>query len=237
MNGAEAAFIHRAREKAREGPNTFAEYMLDFGMDTTQQSWSHTWGEFIKYAQQGDRGRLAKENEGISVLRKKVDTRETHPTLYPGEVEGENETCAETGCPGMDMSGLSDRARANQHRKERKGETHKEKRKRLAKGEYGTRRVSERPKHRPGGGEWELPPCTVDISARKLLGGHDGRGKRRVFKDEAMDIAHKEEYAGHPILRLFTRPEEMENGIHMRPSKEDIAHMNSASGKKLTYDT
>eukprot|EP00965_Chrysotila_dentata_P031292 1041842-Pleurochrysis_carterae.AAC.1 len=52
-----------------------------------------------------------------------------------------------------------------------------------------------------------------------------------------MDLAHEERYAGHPILRLFTRPEEMENGTYMQLSKEDIAHMNSASGKKLTQDT
>eukprot|EP00965_Chrysotila_dentata_P008072 263050-Pleurochrysis_carterae.AAC.1 len=52
-----------------------------------------------------------------------------------------------------------------------------------------------------------------------------------------MDIAHEEKYAGHPILRLFTRPEEMENGKYMHLSKEDVEHMNSASGKKLTRDT
>eukprot|EP00965_Chrysotila_dentata_P149993 4953928-Pleurochrysis_carterae.AAC.1 len=52
-----------------------------------------------------------------------------------------------------------------------------------------------------------------------------------------MDIAHEEKYAGHPILRLFTRPEEMENGTYMHLSKEDVAHMNTVSGKKLTHDT
>eukprot|EP00965_Chrysotila_dentata_P194625 6176482-Pleurochrysis_carterae.AAC.1 len=52
-----------------------------------------------------------------------------------------------------------------------------------------------------------------------------------------MDIAHEEEYAGHPILRLFTRPEEMENGTYMRVAKEDVTHMNADSGKKITYDT
>eukprot|EP00965_Chrysotila_dentata_P170109 5614641-Pleurochrysis_carterae.AAC.1 len=52
-----------------------------------------------------------------------------------------------------------------------------------------------------------------------------------------MDLAHEEKYAGHPILRLFTRPEEMENGTYMRVAKEDVTHMNAASGKKLTYDT
>eukprot|EP00965_Chrysotila_dentata_P183781 6068281-Pleurochrysis_carterae.AAC.3 len=29
----------------------------------------------------------------------------------------------------------------------------------------------------------------------------------------------------------------MENGTFMRLSKEDVTHMNSASGKKLAYDT
>eukprot|EP00965_Chrysotila_dentata_P158527 5236271-Pleurochrysis_carterae.AAC.1 len=29
----------------------------------------------------------------------------------------------------------------------------------------------------------------------------------------------------------------MENGAYMRVSEEDITHMNSTSGKKLTYDT
>eukprot|EP00965_Chrysotila_dentata_P254143 6211777-Pleurochrysis_carterae.AAC.6 len=29
----------------------------------------------------------------------------------------------------------------------------------------------------------------------------------------------------------------MENGPYMRMSKEDIGHMNGASGKKLTHDT
>eukprot|EP00965_Chrysotila_dentata_P000452 15253-Pleurochrysis_carterae.AAC.1 len=52
-----------------------------------------------------------------------------------------------------------------------------------------------------------------------------------------MNLAHDEKYAGHPILKLFTRPAEMENGKYMRMAKEDVAQMNSASGKKLTYDT
>eukprot|EP00965_Chrysotila_dentata_P137777 4558257-Pleurochrysis_carterae.AAC.1 len=57
-----------------------------------------------------------------------------------------------------DMSGLTDRAKANQQRRERRGGTFEDKRISLAKGENGTRRVSERPEHRPGGGDWELPP-------------------------------------------------------------------------------
>eukprot|EP00965_Chrysotila_dentata_P181175 5981039-Pleurochrysis_carterae.AAC.1 len=91
-----------------------------------------------------------------------------------------------------DVRGLTDRAKANQQRRERKGETYESKRIRLAKGEDGTRRVSERPEHRPGGREWELPPSRTDISARKLIGGQDGRGRHKVFKDEEMDIAHEE---------------------------------------------
>eukprot|EP00965_Chrysotila_dentata_P172941 5707539-Pleurochrysis_carterae.AAC.1 len=51
-----------------------------------------------------------------------------------------------------------------------------------------------------------------------------------------MNLAHEEKYAGHPILRLFTRPEEMENGTYMRISKEDVTHMRAPSGKKLTHD-
>eukprot|EP00965_Chrysotila_dentata_P151799 5016302-Pleurochrysis_carterae.AAC.1 len=88
-----------------------------------------------------------------------------------------------------------------------------------------------------GGGEWELQPLHEDIAARRLMGGLDGRGRQRVLKDETMNLAHDEKYAGHPILKLFTRPEEMENGTYMRMVKEDVTHMNSASGKKLTYDT
>eukprot|EP00965_Chrysotila_dentata_P124747 4124100-Pleurochrysis_carterae.AAC.1 len=208
--------------------------MMDYGMDTRQQSWNHTWEEFSKYAQKGDRGSLAKENEGISEQRKEVSTRETYPTLYPGEVEGENEIHIESDRHESDrhrrdMRGLTDRAKANQQRRERKFETYEDKRIRLAKGENGTRRVSERPEHRPEGGEWELPPCRTDTQARKLIGGQDGRGRHKAFKDEAMDLAHEEKYAGHPILRLFTRPEEVENGTYMHLSKEDVVHMNWVS--------
>eukprot|EP00965_Chrysotila_dentata_P161225 5324393-Pleurochrysis_carterae.AAC.1 len=63
--------------------------------------------------------------------------------------------------------------------------------------------------------------------ARKLIGGLDGRGRQKVLKEEAMNIAHEEKYAKHPILRLFTRPEEMEKGMYMHLSKEDTAHMNT----------
>eukprot|EP00965_Chrysotila_dentata_P099234 3281361-Pleurochrysis_carterae.AAC.1 len=69
------------------------------------------------------------------------------------------------------------------------------------------------------------------------MGGEDGRGMYKVLKDDTMELAHEEEYAGHPILRLFTRPEQMENGQHTCMSKEDIRHMNGADGKKLTHKT
>eukprot|EP00965_Chrysotila_dentata_P116415 3848349-Pleurochrysis_carterae.AAC.1 len=217
MSGAEAELIHRARELIMEGPVTFAEHMIDYGVVEGQQTWSFTCKEFLKYAQRGHRGRSARENAKIGEQKKETSTRESHPTLYPGEVlVGENEGGREPGRQRRNMRRLTDRAKANQHRQERKEETHKNKRIRLANGENGTRRVSEQPKQRPGGGEWELPPLKADIAAWRLLGGRDGRGTHRVFKEEAMDLAHEEKYAGHPILRLFTRPEEMENGIYMR---------------------
>eukprot|EP00965_Chrysotila_dentata_P062846 2082053-Pleurochrysis_carterae.AAC.1 len=109
-------------------------------------------------------------------------------------------------------------------------ETYKDKKIRLIERGDGTRKVSDRPEQRPGGGEWELPPLHEDIDARQLIGGLDGRGVQRVLRDETMNqAAHDEKYAGHPMLRLFTRPAEMENGIYMRVAKEDVAHMNSAS--------
>eukprot|EP00965_Chrysotila_dentata_P060835 2016069-Pleurochrysis_carterae.AAC.1 len=61
------------------------------------------------------------------------------------------------------------------------------------------------------------------------MGGLDGRGVQRVLKDETINLAHDEKYAGHSILRLFTCPAEMENGKYMRMAKEDVAQMNSAS--------
>eukprot|EP00965_Chrysotila_dentata_P011491 375992-Pleurochrysis_carterae.AAC.1 len=75
---------------------------------------------------------------------------------------------------------------------------------RLIKGGEGTRKVSDRPEQRSGGGEWELPPQHVDRDARRLIGGLDGRGAQRVLRDEMMNPAHDEKYARHPILRLFT---------------------------------
>eukprot|EP00965_Chrysotila_dentata_P090804 2996672-Pleurochrysis_carterae.AAC.8 len=133
MNGAEAAMIHRARELIVEGPVTFAEHMIDCGMDTRQQTRGYTWKELLKYAQRGDRGRSTKENARIDERRKEASIREAYPTLYPGEVEGDKATCMEPGCQRRNMRGLTDRAKANQHRRKRKGETHQNKRMRLTK--------------------------------------------------------------------------------------------------------
>eukprot|EP00965_Chrysotila_dentata_P187915 6172421-Pleurochrysis_carterae.AAC.1 len=237
MSGAEATLIHREREHTVEEPVTFAEYMIDQGIDAEQQTWGSTWNEFLQYAQSGYKGKSARENTRIDEKRREIGSRESHPTLYPGKVEDENETQEEADRRTRNMRGLTYRAKANQYRKERKGETYENKRLRLARGDQGTRRVSEQPEQRLGGGEWEVPIHKTDTEARELLGGYDGKGKHRVFKNEAMDLAHEEKYAGHPILRLFTRPEEMEDGTYMRVTKEDVTHLNAASGKKLTYDT
>eukprot|EP00965_Chrysotila_dentata_P124822 4126795-Pleurochrysis_carterae.AAC.2 len=150
MNGAEATIIHREKELTAEGPVTFAGYMIDYGVYAEQQTWENTWREFLQYAQKGDKGRSAKENAKIDEQSRDINSREIHPTLYPGKVENENEEKAETGHRTRNMSKLTDRAKANQDRRERKGETHEHKRLRLAKGDYGTRRVSEQPEQRPG---------------------------------------------------------------------------------------
>eukprot|EP00965_Chrysotila_dentata_P117748 3890919-Pleurochrysis_carterae.AAC.1 len=179
--------------------------MRDDGIDATQKTWDHTWREFLSYAQRGDRGEITRENVMIHGGENRVQEREPHPTLYPGE--------------------------------ERKGETYTKERTRVAKGGEGTRLVSAKPTVKVGGGEWEEPARKEDTTARKLLGGHDGRGKYMVFKDDSMDIAHREEYAEHPILRLFTRPEENEQGTHRMMTTEDTRIMNGADGKKLTFKT
>eukprot|EP00965_Chrysotila_dentata_P050314 1666857-Pleurochrysis_carterae.AAC.1 len=49
------------------------------------------------------------------------------------------------------MRGLTERVKANQYKRERKGETYEIKRLRLAKGDHGTRTVLELPEQRPGG--------------------------------------------------------------------------------------
>eukprot|EP00965_Chrysotila_dentata_P140386 4641114-Pleurochrysis_carterae.AAC.2 len=103
------------------------------------------------------------------------------------------------------MQGLTDRARTNQHRQERKKETHRDKRIRLAKGEKRKRHENSLGKTRTkAGGEWELLQRKKDTAARRLIGGQEGKGTYKVFKAETMELAHGEEYAGHPILRLFT---------------------------------
>eukprot|EP00965_Chrysotila_dentata_P241999 6204632-Pleurochrysis_carterae.AAC.4 len=237
MNREETETILKARELTVEEPATFTEHMIDYGIEAEQYSWDFTWREFLKYAQRGDKGKSAEENTRVDEQKEEIRIREPHPTFYPGEVEGENQECGGPGYQRRNMRGLTDRARTNQQRRERREETYKNKRIRLVEGGNGTRKVSDRPEQRPEGGEWELPPLQEDVAARRLMGGPDGRGGQRVLKDEAMNPAHDEKYAGHPILRLFTRPAEMENGIYMRMSKEEVAHMNAASGKKLTYDT
>eukprot|EP00965_Chrysotila_dentata_P186976 6171846-Pleurochrysis_carterae.AAC.1 len=179
MNGAETDLIHRAKEVARKVPVTFTEHMVDYGVESGQRAWGFTWREFLQYAQQGDSWRSAKENASIDTQKEDIRTRESHPTLYPGEVVGEIEASMEPVRQRRNMRELTGRAKANQQRQKRKEETYKNKRLRLAEGENGTRRVSERPEPRLGGGEWVLPPHMEDIMARRLMGGQDGRGMHR----------------------------------------------------------
>eukprot|EP00965_Chrysotila_dentata_P065786 2179315-Pleurochrysis_carterae.AAC.1 len=56
MNGEDAQTIHKARELITESIVTFTEYMKDEGVDGTQNSWAHTWCEFLGYSQRGNRG-------------------------------------------------------------------------------------------------------------------------------------------------------------------------------------
>eukprot|EP00965_Chrysotila_dentata_P229481 6197220-Pleurochrysis_carterae.AAC.1 len=235
MNGADAEFIFKARELIKEEHVTFAEHMIDLGINADLRSWGPTWREFLKYAQSGEKGKSAKENVGMDKHVEDVRRREPYPTLYPGELEGEDEGV--TGHIRRNMKGLTDRAKDNLHKRETREDKYKNKRTRLAEGGSGVRRVSDRPGQRPGGLEWELPPLKEDTEARRLIGGRDGRGGQKVLKDEARNPAYEEEYAGHPILRLFTRPTEMEDGTYMSTTKEDITHMNTMSGKKLSHDT
>eukprot|EP00965_Chrysotila_dentata_P245742 6206746-Pleurochrysis_carterae.AAC.2 len=103
-----------------------------------------------------------------------VNNRETHPTLYPGEVVGENGDSKEPVRHRRSIGKLTGRAKTNQQRRERNEEIHKNKRLRLAEGESGSRRVSEKPEPRQGGGELQLPQYTVDTrTARGLMGGQD----------------------------------------------------------------
>eukprot|EP00965_Chrysotila_dentata_P205282 6182867-Pleurochrysis_carterae.AAC.4 len=144
-------------------------------------------------------------------------------------VVGEIQTGKEIGYRRKDVGSLTDRARANQHRQERKDETHRDKRIRMAKGEDVTRIVSEKPGQMIRGGEWEMLPQKEDTTARRLIGGQDdpGRETYKVFKDEMKELAHEEEYAERPILRLVTRQEEMENGT--------IVHEH-VKGRHWTYE-
>eukprot|EP00965_Chrysotila_dentata_P061282 2030580-Pleurochrysis_carterae.AAC.1 len=176
MNGAEADLIHKAKEQTRVVPGTFAEYMVDYGIDTKQQTWGHIWKKFLKYAQQGDRGRSAKENASKDTRKEDIHNREPHPTLYPGEVVGENGHSKEPVRHRRKTGELTGRAKTNQQRRERKEETYKNKRLRLAEGESGTRRVSGKPEPRLRGGGLELPPYTEDTTARGLMGRQDGKG-------------------------------------------------------------
>eukprot|EP00965_Chrysotila_dentata_P105387 3480323-Pleurochrysis_carterae.AAC.1 len=142
MNGAEADLIFKARELITEEPTTFAEYMIDYGIEATQSTWGYTWKEFLKYAQKGDKGRSAKENTRIDEQNKEVrnSTRETHPTLYPGEVVGEKEEGREPGQPRRNMRELTDRAKNNQRRRDRGEDIYKNKKTRLVEEEDGTRK-------------------------------------------------------------------------------------------------
>eukprot|EP00965_Chrysotila_dentata_P031065 1034901-Pleurochrysis_carterae.AAC.1 len=177
LKGIDANRICKEQSYVRESKTTFAEHMIDHGIDATQKTWDHTWREFLSYAQQGDRRETTKENVMIYGGEDRVQDREAHPTLYPGEVVGALETEREIRTRGRNMTHLTERARNNKHKQERKGETHTEKRTRLAKGGEGTRLVSVKPARKEGGGEWEEPARREDTTARKLLGGQDGRGK------------------------------------------------------------
>eukprot|EP00965_Chrysotila_dentata_P168665 5570423-Pleurochrysis_carterae.AAC.1 len=116
--------------------------MIDYGIEATQTTWHFTWKEFLKYAQKGDKGRSAKENARIHEQNKEVrtSTRETHPTLYPGEVVGEKEEGREPGRQRRNMRELTDRAKNNQQRRERGEEIYRNKKIRLMEEEDGTRK-------------------------------------------------------------------------------------------------
>eukprot|EP00965_Chrysotila_dentata_P182227 6017832-Pleurochrysis_carterae.AAC.1 len=140
MNGEDADFILKARELITEEHATFAEYMIDLGINAHQCSWGPTWREFLKYAQSGEKGRSAKENVGM--LDKQVEdvqSREPFPTLYPGEQEGEDE--GEPAHKRRNMKGLTDRAKDNlNYRRETREDKYKNKSTRLAEGGSGVRK-------------------------------------------------------------------------------------------------
>eukprot|EP00965_Chrysotila_dentata_P261211 6214177-Pleurochrysis_carterae.AAC.6 len=101
--------------------------MRDKSIDAQQQTWGHTWREFLNYAQRGDRGREANENVRMSeeTIEANDRGREPYPTFYPREVVGATEDCEERGCPRKNMERLTVRARNNKHRQEQKDERHK----------------------------------------------------------------------------------------------------------------
>eukprot|EP00965_Chrysotila_dentata_P111858 3699342-Pleurochrysis_carterae.AAC.1 len=152
MNGADALTIHKARGLIAESIVAFTEHMKDEGIDGTQNSWNHTWGECLGYAQRGGRGGTAKENMRIREETDEMRVREPYPTLYPGGIAGDAGTNRGTGRGRQNMGQLTDRARNNQHRQKRRNETQREKRMRLAKGENGTRVVSDVPERKIGRG-------------------------------------------------------------------------------------
>eukprot|EP00965_Chrysotila_dentata_P137257 4540039-Pleurochrysis_carterae.AAC.2 len=211
--------------------------MRDDGVEAAPESWDHIWREFLSYVKRRDNKDTARENVQINKEGDPIHDREPYPTLYPGEVKGKTGVDGEIRTRGRNMTRLTLRARNNKHKQERKGETYAEKRVRLAKGGEGTRMISVKPPHKEGGGEWKVPETREDTAARKLLGGQEQNGRYRVFKDDTMDLAHEAEYAGHPILKLFTRPEEIEQDPHKSVTTEDIRNMNGAAGKKLTHET
>eukprot|EP00965_Chrysotila_dentata_P262535 6214596-Pleurochrysis_carterae.AAC.6 len=63
-----------------------------------------------------------------------MNARKPHPTLYSGEVVDRTEADEETSLRGRNMARLTERARNNKHKQERKGETYGEKKTKLAKG-------------------------------------------------------------------------------------------------------
>eukprot|EP00965_Chrysotila_dentata_P078715 2594786-Pleurochrysis_carterae.AAC.1 len=117
---------------------TFTKHMRDYGVKANPQSWGEIRREFLKYAQQGNREAAAAENAPIKEKAIETNIREAYPILYPAEILGEAENGGDTGRRRKDMQALTTRARTNQHKRERKKETQKEKRIRLAKGETGT---------------------------------------------------------------------------------------------------
>eukprot|EP00965_Chrysotila_dentata_P015316 506666-Pleurochrysis_carterae.AAC.1 len=118
---------------------TFTEHMKDYGVEEDPQSWGEIWKEFLEYAQRGNREEAASENASIEEKIIETNIRESYPTSYPREVVGEAGNGGVTERRRRDMQVLTNRARTNQHKRERKEETHKEKRTRLAKEETGTR--------------------------------------------------------------------------------------------------